>query len=133
LIKLIMPETKQKKQEDNKYIEAVGRRKTSVARVRLTPSSKMSYVINGKNIDDYFPTDGLRLITRSPFDKSKISQKFSVSVLVRGGGSNSQAEAIRHGISRVLVEHDAELRKILKKSGFLKRDSRTKERKKFGL
>lgn len=118
--------------KETKYIEGVGRRKTSVARARLLPSSKTSYKINDKDLDTYFPTAELRRIVESPINKSKVGE-FSVTVVLKGGGVHSQAEAMRHAIARALVKKDAELREKLKKSGYLKRDPRSKERRKFGL
>ena len=116
-----------------RYIEAVGRRKTSTARVRLTPASKESSVINGKDVPTYFPTLELQKIVNEATEKSKVAGKFMVTVRVIGGGIHSQAEAVRHGLSRALVAFDEETRKRLKKLGFLKRDPRMKERRKFGL
>lgn len=117
------------------YIKAVGRRKTATAQVRISDAKKMSFTINGKEgLSEYFPTDELTKIVTDPFTKLKLDRKFDVSVIVRGSGLHSQAEAIRHGIARCLVELDAEqLRTILKKAKFLKRDPRKKERKKPGL
>ena len=116
-----------------KYIEAVGRRKTSVARVRLTEAPKMSYSINKQELEKYFPTEELRSIINDPFTAGKFPGKYIVSVVVKGGGIHSQAEAVRHGISRILIEEEPEARTRLKKLGFLKRDPRAKERRKFGL
>lgn len=120
-----------------KYIEAIGRRKTSTARVRITASSKANFVINDKEIKEYFKTEGERRLILDPMVKGLIgekgSSKWNVEVRVSGGGTHSQAEAIRHGLSRALVESDEELRKELKTLGFLKRDPRAKERRKFGL
>lgn len=116
-----------------KYIEAVGRRKTSTARVRITEASKESVVVNGKDVPTYFPTADMQNIIASAIEKSKVAGKFAISAKVIGGGIHSQAEAIRHGLSRALVEFDEETRKRLKKLGFLKRDPRMKERRKFGL
>lgn len=118
---------------DKKYIEAVGRRKTAVARVRITPSSKAGYVINGKSLSDYFDHADLIGKVEAPLKEAELTGKYEVSVKVLGGGINSQAEAIRLGISRCLIKEDLELRKPLKKLGFLKRDPRSKERKKPGL
>jgi small subunit ribosomal protein S9 len=118
---------------DGKYIEAVGRRKTAVARVRISASSKNTYTVNGKTLNAYFPIEILQNVVRDPLNKAKIESKFSVTAKVNGGGINAQAEAIRHGIARALVDFDIELRKPIKKLGFLKRDPRAKERKKFGL
>ncbi len=116
-----------------KYTEAVGRRKTSVARVRLFPDTKQSYSINDREFEVYFPTAELRMTVTDPMTKSKITEKFRVSAKLNGGGIHSQAEALRHGISRALIIFDKELRGVLKKEGFLKRDPRAKERRKFGL
>ncbi len=117
----------------DKYFEAVGRRKTSTARVRLTPSTKSSFIVNDKLLENYFSVADLRATVEEPFVKQKIDKKFSVIAKVEGGGISSQAEAIRHGITRALVEFDAELRASLKKLGFLKRDPRSRERRKAGL
>lgn len=116
-----------------RYVEAVGRRKTAVARVRLTPSSKMTFECNDKELEAYFPTDELQGIIRDAFTAAKISDKFKVTAKLNGGGVHSQAEAMRHGIARALVKSDEELRKKIKKAGFLERDQRAKERRKFGL
>lgn len=122
-----MAETKQR------YIEAVGRRKTAIARVRITPSAKPSFTINEKDVNDYFSTGELQIIAQEAIPKSEIKEKFAVTVKVLGGGIHAQAEAIRHGLSRTLVLRDEEMKNTLKKLGFLKRDSRQVERKKFGL
>lgn len=120
--------------KSERYIEAVGRRKTAVARVRILPAGKTSYEINGdRDLDSYFPTQKLRLSVLDVFAKPKLPLKFKITALIKGGGINSQAEALRHGIARALIEYDAELRKGLKQNGFLKRDPRAKERRKFGL
>jgi small subunit ribosomal protein S9 len=117
-----------------KYIEAVGRRKTATARVRLTPASKMSYEINGKTVEAYFPTKELQATATEAFSEAKLTEtKFKVTVLAKGGGIGGQAEAVRHGMARALTEYDKELRGKLKKAGLLKRDPRAKERRKFGL
>lgn len=116
-----------------RYIEAIGRRKTSTARVRLTPSAKNSFVVNGKDGSVYFPTKELSSILHGAFDETKLDKHYDVSAHVSGGGSHSQAEAVRHGIARALTAIDIELRGGLKKLGFLKRDPRAKERRKFGL
>ncbi|OHA46513.1 MAG: 30S ribosomal protein S9 [Candidatus Taylorbacteria bacterium RIFOXYD2_FULL_36_9] len=118
---------------EKKYIETVGRRKTSVARVRLTPSTKSSFKINDKTIEDYFKIAEQRAIVLAAISEMKLEQKFEVTVVVKGGGVNSQAEAIRHAIARALITFDLTLRKDLKKAGYLKRDPRAKERRKFGL
>jgi small subunit ribosomal protein S9 len=116
-----------------KYFEAVGRRKTAIARVRITPNAKQAFTINDKELADYFVTAEMQSIAEAPFVESKLAQKFKVSALLEGGGIHSQAEALRHGIARALLDYDIELRKKLKKAGFLKRDPRAKERRKFGL
>jgi small subunit ribosomal protein S9 len=118
---------------EGKYIEAVGRRKLAVARVRMTPAKKNTFTINGKSISTYFPTALLQNVAKSSLANAKIDGKFSVTAVVKGGGLQAQSEAVRHGVARILVELDGELRKSLKKLGYLKRDPRKKERKKFGL
>ena len=120
------------KTKTNKYIEAVGRRKTSVARVRITPATKSFWQINNKEVATYFPTKELQKILGEPLAKIK-AKGLAVSVHVKGGGIHSQAEAVRHGLSRVLVKNDEANKEKLKKAGFLRRDSRAKERRKFGL
>ncbi|MCX6716601.1 MAG: 30S ribosomal protein S9 [Candidatus Taylorbacteria bacterium] len=116
-----------------KYIEAVGRRKTSIARIRISESPKMSYELNGKDLNTYFPTPELRMTATDALTKSGIAAKWKVTSLLSGGGIHSQAEAFRHAFARALITYDIELRKGLKKEGFLKRDPRSKERRKFGL
>ena len=113
------------------YIETVGRRKTAAARVRITPASKQQITVNDKDYAEFFPIKELQQDVLAPF--KDLDQKFVVTAVVKGGGVASQAEAVRHGIARALTEFDAELRGQLKKSGYLKRDPRTKERKKPGL
>ena len=115
-----------------RYIEAVGRRKTSVARVRLTPAAKNSITVNDKELHQYFPVEEMQIISRQPFMEG-VTEKFKVTAKLNGGGIHSQSEALRHGIARALVKNDATLRKPLKKEGMLKRDPRAKERRKFGL
>lgn len=109
-----------------------GRRKSSVARVYLVPGNG-KIVINKRDIDEYFGLETLKLIVRQPLDATDTLAKFDVLVNVRGGGFTGQAGAIRHGISRALLEADADYRPVLKKAGFLTRDPRMKERKKYGL
>ena len=121
------------KKMDKKYIERIGRRKTSTARVRLTPASKMSYTINGKDIKEYFPTKELEKIVRDVFSTTNAEKDFDITVKVNGGGIHSQAEAVRHGLARAIVEVDEVFKSVVKKEGFLKRDPRSKERRKFGL
>lgn len=118
--------------KDN-YIESIGRRKTSSARVRLTPASKQSITVNEREFEKYFPVRELQNIVTSPLELSKLSQKYKVTVLAKGGGVASQAEAVRLGIARALLKVDLELRGKLKAEGYLKRDPRAKERRKFGL
>ena len=116
-----------------RYIETIGRRKTAAARVRITPGTKQSITVNDKDVETYFKTDEQRRVAQDAITKAKLPVKFKITAMIAGGGLSAQAEALRHGISRALVEHDAELRKKLKKAGFLKRDPRSKERRKFGL
>ncbi len=121
---------------EEKYIEAVGRRKTAVARVRLwrkNGSSNTTFEINGRPLEKYLFTQILRKVVADAFEKVKADNKYSVSARIHGGGINAQAEALRHAISRALVKDVADYRKKLKKAGFLKRDPRAKERRKFGL
>ena len=126
-----------KEKSGEKYIEAVGRRKTSTARVRITKSAKTHFVVNDLDAKDYFKTEDQRRLILDPMTKGagegKPDTKWSVEAHVSGGGIHSQAEAVRHGLSRALVESDATLRGGLKTLGFLKRDPRAKERRKFGL
>ena len=109
-----------------------GRRKSSVARVRLIPG-KGQIVINKKSLDDYFGLEILKREVKRPLDITGMEGKFDVVATVNGGGFTGQAGALRHGISRALINADVELRAVLKKAGFLTRDSRMKERKKYGL
>ena len=124
-----METTKEKKI----YFEAVGRRKSSSARVRLYKSGKPDWLINGRTPEIYFPTKELRHIIETPFKKATAGDKFKISVQVRGGGVHAQAEAVRHGIARALVRWNEEFKKILRAEGFLTRDPRARERKKFGF
>jgi small subunit ribosomal protein S9 len=109
-----------------------GRRKHSVARVRLVPGDGR-FVINGRDINEFFGLDTLKLIAKQPLVETDTEGKYDVLVSVNGGGYTGQAGAIRHGISRALLEVDPELRPTLKRAGFLTRDARMKERKKYGL
>ncbi|MBC8591552.1 30S ribosomal protein S9 [Wansuia hejianensis] len=109
-----------------------GRRKTSVARVRLVPGNG-NFTINNKDIEEYFDYETLRTIAREPLTITDTLDKFDVLVNVHGGGFTGQAGAIRHGVARALIESDEELRPTLKKAGHLTRDPRMKERKKYGL
>ena len=114
------------------YYYGTGRRKSSVARVYLKPGNG-TITINEKDIDAYFGTEILKMIVRQPFAVTETEGKFDVMVNVKGGGYTGQAGAIRHGISRALLEADKEYRPVLKAAGFLTRDPRMKERKKYGL
>ena len=116
-----------------KYYEAVGRRKRAVARIRMFTRGKRDFLINNKPLKEYFSTYELQKTASASLEKMKCLDKFNVSVVVRGGGLNAQAEAVRHGISRALMLFNPDFRKRLKKAGFLKRDSRMRERKKPGL
>ena len=109
-----------------------GRRKSSVARVDVMPG-KGNITINKRDIDDYFGLETLKVIVRQPLELIGAVDKFDIKISVHGGGYTGQAGAIRHGIARALVQADAENRPALKKAGFLTRDSRMKERKKYGL
>ncbi len=115
-----------------KYYYGTGRRKHSVARVRLYPGTG-NITINGRNIDDYFGLDTLKLIVRQPLALTDTMESMDIVCTVTGGGVTGQAGAIRHGVSRALLEFNPELRPVLKKAGFLTRDPRMKERKKYGL
>ena len=114
------------------YFYGTGRRKSSVARVRLYPGSG-AVTVNGRDVDDYFGLETLKLIINQPFVLTGTEGKFDVVVNVRGGGISGQAGAVRHGIARALLLADESYRAILKKAGFLTRDPRMKERKKYGL
>jgi small subunit ribosomal protein S9 len=109
-----------------------GRRKKSIARVRLMPGTG-SITVNKRDLEDYFGLETLKMIVRAPLALTDNLSKFDVIVNVHGGGTTGQAGAIRHGIARSLVKADPELRPIIKKAGFLTRDPRMKERKKYGL
>lgn len=118
--------------ESNPYFYGTGRRKESVARVRVYAGTG-KLIINGRDIDDYFGLDTLKLIVRQPLTLTETTEKFDIICRVNGGGVSGQAGAIRHGLSRALLQYDENLRPVLKKAGFLTRDPRMKERKKFGL
>ena len=115
-----------------KYYYGTGRRKHSVARVRLYPGTG-TITINGRGIDDYFGLDTLKLIVRQPLALTENLENMDIVCTVAGGGVTGQAGAIRHGVARALLEFNPELRPVLKKAGFLTRDPRMKERKKYGL
>ena len=114
------------------YFYGTGRRKKSVARVRIYPGSG-SITINNRDIDDYFGLDTLKLIINQPFGATETEGKFDIVANVKGGGMSGQAGAIRHGVARALLTVDENYRSALKKAGFLTRDPRMKERKKYGL
>jgi small subunit ribosomal protein S9 len=120
------------KYDTKAYYYGTGRRKHSVARVRVYPGAG-KITINGRGIDDYFGLDTLKLIVRQPLALTGTAEKFDIISTVKGGGVTGQAGAIRHGISRALLQYSEELRPTLKKAGFLTRDPRMKERKKYGL
>ena len=115
-----------------KYYYGTGRRKHSVARVRLYPGNG-TITINGRGIDDYFGLDTLKLIVRQPLALTENLENMDIVCTVAGGGVTGQAGAIRHGVARALLEFNPELRPVLKKAGFLTRDPRMKERKKYGV
>lgn len=121
------------KEKAGTYVQGLGRRKTAIARVRLFKAAKNSITVNGQPVDTYFKTPSTRNAATEGLLAPALAEKFEVTAIVTGGGINGQAEAVRHGIARALVEYDAELRKKVKKMGFLKRDPRAKERRKFGL
>ena len=119
---------------ETRYIEGIGRRKTATARVRLTPAKETSYVINEKSLHDYFQNEAMEKTVMSVLEVENAGiENYTVSVRVSGSGLASQSDAIRLGIARALVKEKAPRRSILKPLGFLKRDARAVERKKFGL
>ena len=117
---------------ESNYYYGTGRRKSSVARVRVYPGTG-KITINDRDINDYFGLETLKLIVRQPLALTGTTEKFDIVVRVAGGGVTGQAGAIRHGLSRALLQFDESLRPTLKKAGFLTRDPRMKERKKYGL
>ena len=117
----------------SKYFEAIGRRKTAVARVRLWPEAKAGFLVNEQTIDQYFKTAEQKLIAKRPLALVKLADRFAVSGRLSGGGLQAQAEALSHGIARALLKFDETTRAPLKQAKFLKRDPRMKERRKFGL
>ena len=116
----------------NAKFYGTGRRKSSIARVYLVPGTG-KITINKKDIDDYFGLETLKIIARQPFEATNTGDKYDAKITVRGGGFTGQAGAIRHGIARALLTVDADYRPTLKKAGYLTRDPRMKERKKYGL
>ncbi len=130
------PKKKTVAKKSDKYFYAVGRRKTSVAQVRILPNDKAGdndLIVNDRKMKEYFPDESLQSTFVAPLTESGMLEKFGVSVVVKGGGISSQAEAIRLGIARALIKFDGDLRAVLKSHGFLKRDARKVERKKPGL
>jgi small subunit ribosomal protein S9 len=124
----------EKTKTTDRYIETIGRRKTASARVRITPAPKTTYDVNGKTVEEYFPTKELQMTAQESLKESKLTEtKFKITVVAKGGGISGQADAVRLGIARALIVWDKELRGKLKKAGLLKRDPRAKERRKFGL
>jgi len=122
-----------------RYIEGIGRRKTAIARVRITPTSadksaeNGNFLVNGKKYTEYFKDLAFQINCEASLKKLKSFNRFSVNVKVKGGGLSAQSEAIRHGLARALIAFDPNYRKKLKRAGYLTRDSRMKERKKYGL
>lgn len=116
-----------------KYYEEVGRRKTVMARVRLFTRGEKGFLVNERPLENYFPLKEYQQITKAALEKMNCLDRFRILVRVRGGGLHSQAEAIRHGIAKALVLFNPNFKKRLSKAGFLTRDPRMKERKKFGL
>jgi len=119
--------------EPDRYFEAIGRRKTAVARVRLFTKGDKEFIVNAKPYEKYFQTKADQETCVASMNKMKCVDKFRVTVIVKGGGHSAQAEAVRHGTARVLVDFNNNFRKRLRKAGFLTRDPRMRERKKFGL
>lgn len=124
---------KKVKKEVVKYLKAIGRRKTAVARVRFWTKGKGEFIINNKPYKEYFPTLRIQETAAASLKKMKCFDQFKTQVLVKGGGINAQAEAVRHGTARVLVLFNPDFKVRLKKAGYLTRDPRMRERKKFGL
>ena len=121
-------------QSKRPYAYGTGRRKSSTARVHLIPNGSGSITINGRTLDEYFGLETLKLIVRQPLAATETAEKFDVEATVAGGGMTGQAGAIRHGIARALLQADSDqYRAALKAAGFLTRDPRMKERKKYGL
>jgi len=147
IAKKVVKKPARPKKAKTRYFEAVGRRKTAVARVRLFTRGSVGassneeaptleekdFLVNEKSYQDYFRISDLQQIITSPLRKMKCLDRFRVSIRVKGGGLHSQAEAIRHGIARALLLFNSDFRKRLKKAGYLTRDPRMRERKKFGL
>ncbi len=132
MVKTTEKQEKAKKDKKKEYFEAVGKRKRAAARVRIFEGEK-EVLVNGKSCKDYFLRPDLEEKAVSPFVKMKVFSKFGFVAKIKGGGIVSQSEAVRHAISRALIKYNPEFRKKLRKLGFLTRDPRKRERKKFGL
>jgi small subunit ribosomal protein S9 len=117
---------------ETSYYYGTGRRKTATARVRIIPEGSGVAVVNRKPMDEYFDREAVKMIIMQPFDITETRGNFDIHVNVKGGGKSGQAGAIRHGIARALLQYNPELKVTLKKAGFLTRDARMKERKKYG-
>ena len=120
-------------QSKNPYMYGTGRRKSSVARVRVYPNGSGNITINGRDVEEYFGLETLKMVVRQPLNATETLGKVDIIATVEGGGVSGQAGALRHGISRALLLVNPDFRPILKKAGFLTRDPRMKERKKYGL
>ena len=120
-------------QSKNPYLYGTGRRKSSVARVHLFQGGTGKITVNGRDVDDYFGLETLKMVVRQPLNTTNTTGKVDIVATVEGGGVSGQAGALRHGIARALLLVDPEFRPLLKKAGFLTRDPRMKERKKYGL
>jgi small subunit ribosomal protein S9 len=118
-------------EKNTRYVETVGRRKTSVARARLSPATKLSVSVNGRAFENYFPVAELRQRILDVLGTEPAPQ--SITIVVKGGGVSSQANAVRHAVARALASEGDAARKVMKEAGYLKRDPRAKERRKFGL
>jgi len=121
------------KKDEGRYWQATGRRKTAVARIRIKDAQKTNFVVNAKPFEDYFQDTEYRIIAKEALERGAVGKAFEVSIVVKGGGIRAQAEAVRHGLARALVEWDATMRDSMKSHRFLTRDPRMRERKKFGL
>ena len=131
--KLTEDKKKPEKKVEDRYWQATGRRKTAVARVRIKDAKKTSFIVNQKPFEDYFQDAEYRIIAKEALERGTEGKTFEISIIVKGGGIRAQAEAVRHGLARVLVEWDETMRDSMKSLRFLTRDPRMRERKKFGL
>ena len=125
--------TQTAKKDEGRYWQATGRRKTAVARIRIKNAKKTNFIVNEKPFEDYFQDPEYRIIAKEALERGTSGKTFEVSIIVKGGGIRAQAEAVRHGLARALVEWDATMRDSMKSLRFLTRDPRMRERKKFGL